>query len=266
MKFPKAKQDRELCEGLPAPHPQSYEPVRFDAAGVWLALSDIHAPYHDETTIRLAVREAKRRGVTGVLLNGDTLDCHEISEHDKDPGAPRYVDELRTGCELVRWLRGQFPKAEIVAKEGNHEERLTRYVMKNAPALFGLPEVTLPHLLKLGDAGVSWVGDRRVIQLGKLCVIHGHEYGGGGGISPAGWLYRKAGYVAMCGHFHRTDMHGGADIRGKQRAAWTTGCACHLHPRYQPLNNWNQGFAIVEVAADGNFSVENRRILHGKVV
>lgn len=265
-RLPVGKHETPDC-GLPAPHPQSYEPRRIDAPGVWLVLSDVHAPYHDRATVELAVREARRRRAVGVLLNGDLLDSHEISDHDKDPGVPRYVEEIGVAIKLLAWVRGQLPDASLVLKEGNHEERLTRYVQKNAPALSGFEEVTLPHLLKLRDVGAEWVGERAVIQLGKLCVIHGHEYkGGGGGANPAAWLHRKAGYVSMCGHFHRSDMHSGKDIRGKSQAAWTTGCACYLHPRYAPLNGWNHGFAFVEVAQDGNFSVENRRVLNGKIV
>lgn len=252
--------------GLPAPHPERYEPFRIDTPGRWLILSDIHAPYHDRTTLELAVTEAKRRGVVGVLLNGDTLDSHEISSHDKDPGAPRYVDEVETGRKLLEWLRGQFPKARLVLKEGNHEERLSRYIIQRAPALFGLEGIDLPALLHFDEVGAEWVTDKRVIALGKLCVLHGHEYRGGGGVNPARWLYLRAKYVAMCGHFHRSSEHGERNVIGTEERAWSLGCACYLYPRYMPLNSWNLGFAFVDVSQDGAFSVENKRVFRGAIV
>ncbi len=187
-----------VASGLPDAHHESYEAFKIDTPGSWLILSDIHVPYHDRTTLELAVAEAKRRGVVGVLLNGDTLDSHEISNHDREPSAPRYIDEVDTGRRLLAWLRSQFPKSRIVLKEGNHEERLSRYIIQRAPALFGLEGIDLPGLMHFKDYGAEWVTDKRVIALGKLCVVHGHEYRGGGGVMPARWLYLRAKYVSMC--------------------------------------------------------------------
>lgn len=251
---------------LPDAHAESYEPCAIDTAGRWLILSDIHAPYHDRTTLELAVAEAKRRGVVGVLLNGDTLDSHEVSNHDRDPSAPRYIEEVETGRKLLAWLRGQFPTARIVLKEGNHEERLTRYIIQRAPALFGLEGIDLPALLHTADIGAEWVSDKRVIRLGRLCVVHGHEYRGGGGVMPARWLYLRTRYVSMCGHFHRTSEHGERNIRGTEERSWSLGCCCFLYPRYMPLNSWNHGFAFVELSGGGDFSVENKRVFEGKIV
>jgi hypothetical protein len=253
---------------MPAAVAAEYTPHAIDRAGWWLILSDIHAPYHDRTTLELAVGEARRRGAVGVLLNGDTLDSHEVSRHDRDPSAPRYVEEVETVKRLLAWLRGQLPRAELVAKEGNHEERLQRYIVGRAPALFGLEGIDLPSLLRFGDVGAAWVSGRRPIALGKLNVIHGHEYPGGAAspVNPARGLYLKARSKALCGHHHQTSEHHARDIRGRAEAAWSVGCACFLHPQYHPLNNWNHGFALVELAADGTFRVENRRVLGGKVV
>lgn len=262
----KHEQDADVS-GLPSPHPEDYTPHEITAAGRWLVLSDIHAPYHDRATIEAAAREAKRRGVVGVLLNGDTLDSHEVSRHDKDPRAPRYVEEVEIGRQLLAWLRGQFPKAELLLKEGNHEERLEAYIVQRAPALFGLDGLDLPGLLRFDDVGATWVTGRRVIALGKLNVVHGHEFLGGctSPVSPARGLYLKARSVAMCGHHHQTSEVHSRNIRQRPESAWSLGCACFLHPRYMPLNNWNHGFAIVEVSDDGEFVVENRRVRNGRL-
>lgn len=241
-------------------------PFVIDTPGRWLVLSDIHVPCHDRTAIELAVAHAKRDGVAGVLLNGDTLDSHEISDHDKDPSAPRYVREVELGAQFLRWVRGQFPAARLVYKEGNHEERLARYVYGRAPALFGLTAVTLRGLLEMDAVGAEVVGDKRVVRMGKLNVIHGHEYRGGGGVNPARWIYLKARSVAMCGHFHRPSEHHAKDISGKHEAAWSTGCLCDLHPLYAPLNEWSHGYAMVEIDSGGGFTVRNMRVLNGKVV
>lgn len=264
--LPAAKHEAKEEPSLPDARPESYDSLRIDAPGRWLVISDIHAPYHDRKTIELAVSEAHRRGIVGVLLNGDTLDSHEISNHDKDPTAPRYIEEIEVGRKLLGWVRGQFPKARLVLKEGNHEERLNRYIIQRAPALFGLEGIDLHSLLHLKDVGAEWVGEKRVIKLGKLCVVHGHEYRGGGGVMPARWLYLRTRYVSMCGHFHRTSEHGERNINSTEERSWSTGCACYLFPKYMPLNSWNHGFAFVDVGRDGSFAVENKRVFDGQVV
>ena len=251
--------DRPTAE-LPEPVVRKYQPLAINTPGLWLVLSDLHLPYHDRRTVEMAVAEARKRAVKGVILNGDVLDSHEISRHDKDPSAPRYVEEVECGKRFLAWVRKQLPKARLIFKEGNHEERLIPYIWGRAPALFGLEGMTLPELLHTADYGIEWVGDKRVIHLGKLNVIHGHEYGRGttGPVNPARGIYLKARSVVLCGHWHRTSEHHEKNIRSRPEAAWSAGCACGLNPQYAPLNNWNHGYAFVEISNGGDFVVDNR--------
>lgn len=269
----------QACQRLPEPAPESggpkmpeslaedTPPLQLSEPGHWLVLSDVHLPHHDKTTCELAINEARRCNAAGVFLNGDILDSGEISDHKKHKSDPRYRDELEMGRQFLRYLRSRMPKARIIYKQGNHELRLSAYVVRNAPALEGVPGVSLPEFLSMKDYGVEWVGDMRVVRLGKLNVVHGHEYRGGvGGVSPARWLWLKARAVAMCGHFHRSGDHFSRNILNYNEGAWSVGCACYLHPEWLPLNDWNHGFAMVELAGDGNFKVRNLRVLNGEVV
>ena len=252
---------------LPAPQHREYKPFEVREAGQWLVLSDVHLPYHDPTTIKIAVAEARKRNVAGVLLNGDLLDSHEVSDHEKDRDALDYRDELLMGQQFLAWLRGQLPRARIVYKEGNHEQRVSRYVIQRAPALDGIEGVNLPGFLSLAKHGVEWVDDKRVVQLGRLPVLHGHEYRGGGGVNPSRWLFLRSISTAMCGHFHRTSEHHQRGLNHTVHGVWSLGCACYLHPRYAPLNEWNHGFAFVTIHdSQGMFHVENRRVLNGALV
>ncbi|AMV28817.1 hypothetical protein VT84_30770 [Gemmata sp. SH-PL17] len=271
MKIPTPKQARAAKKLAPAPAtmppsvPQDFRPFVIDTPGKWLAIFDIHAPYHDIPTLELAASYGRREKVAGVIFGGDFLDCHDLSDHDKDSDAARYQDEIQIGAQLMRWFRSQFPKARLIVKEGNHEERLHRYVMRNARALSGLPGVSTPEFLGLGDIGAEWVGDKRTIALGKLDIVHGHEFHGSGGVYPARWLWAKTRAVVMCGHFHRTSAYHDRDLRGRPEAAWSVGCACYLHPRYARNNSWNHGFAMIEVEPSGRFRVENLRVRDGRI-
>ncbi len=253
---------------LPDPIERDSQPRRLGGAGWWLVLSDVHLPFHDRQAVELAVRRAKKAGARGVLLNGDILDCHSLSRFERSPDDPRYVSEIEMGREFLAWLRHMLPRAEIVWKDGNHEERLYSYLCGKAPELFGLDSLTLPNLLRMPRHGVEHVSDRRVIELGKLHVIHGHEYRPtiSAPVNPARGLFLRAKSVALCGHHHQTSEHHEPTIAGKPQGAWSVGCLCGLSPRYMPLNRWNLGFALVHLGVDGTFEVRNLRVLGGKVV
>ncbi len=252
---------------LPASLADSKPAFVADGATRWLVMGDIHLPYHAPEAVRAAVDDGKRFGADGVLLNGDTLDFYSLSHHYREPDKARVKVEIEQGRELLRWVRAQFPKARLVYKEGNHDERLRRYLAERAPEVFDLEDLHLPQLLKADAVGADWVGDKRVVMVGKLPVIHGHEYRGGGGVQPSRWLYLRTGGSAMTNHFHRTDHYTFRTITDVEVGMWSVGCLCYLKPSYLPLNQWSHGWALVEVSKDGGFTVQNRqRLKCGRVV
>lgn len=240
-------------------------PFQIDSDGQWLILSDIHFPHSDDDTVNAALGEAKILKVKGILLNGDVLDSAEISQHEKHRSNEKYATEIKMGVEFLTYLRKTFPKARIVYKIGNHEERLDAYVIKNAPALEGVEGVNLPSFLHMKELGVECVDDRRIIRLGKLNVMHGHEFRGGGGVNVARWLYLQCGggVAVACGHFHRSSEHHERNVAGFHGAAWGIGCACDLNPHWLSQNKWNLGFATVELSKDGDFHFANHRVFPG---
>jgi len=252
---------------LPEPSDCSHEPYRVDGPGRWLILSDVHIPYHDTNTIRRAVEEARRVGVAGVLLNGDTLDFYQLSKFSRDPSKARVKDEIEKGRQFLAWIRSQFPKSRLIFKEGNHDERLKTYLADRSPELFDLDDLQLVNLLRARETGTEWVADKRAVHLGKLPVFHGHEFSKGQGVNPARWLFLQTTSTGALGHFHRTSEHHEHSYDGRLHGVWSFGCACFLKPLYAPNNKWNHGYGIVELSVDGGFVVTNRRILRdGRVV
>ena len=246
---------------LPEPCHAEYKAVEVNEPGVWGVISDIHIPYHDKRTIEKFVEECQEKRVSGILLNGDILDCYQLSDFLREPGAPQMKEEILKGREFLAWLRGKFPKARIIYKEGNHDDRLKRYLARRAPEIYELEDIWLPNLLRINDLGAEWVGDKRVIMLGKLPVIHGHEYSGGGGVMPARWFYLRTGGSVLGGHFHQPSYYPFRTIRDEEVGCWSTGCACFLSPAYRPLNQWAHGWAMVEIHQGGGYRVHPRRLL-----
>lgn len=246
---------------IPEPCVLTYEPYTVDVVGMVGILCDCHIPYHDVSVIRKWVDECKRTAAKVIFLNGDVLDCYQMSDFVRERSKPRMVEEIHKGRQFLEYLRSTFPHARIILKEGNHDERLKRYIANRAPDLDDLPDIYLPSLLRAEQFGVEWVAEKRVVMVGKLPVIHGHEYQGGGGVMPARWLYLRTGDTALTGHFHQPSNYTFRTIMDREVGMWSVGCACSLKPAYRPLNQWSHGYAMCEVSNGGGYAVENRRIL-----
>lgn len=230
-----------------------------------LVLSDIHAPFHDIDALMLAIEYGIDAKPDAVLLNGDTLDFYAVSDHENDPRKVRWNEELNTCRDLLHMIRTAFPDIPIYFKEGNHEYRMERHLMRHAPVLIGMQEFELPVLLRMGEVGVEYIRNKRMIHAGKLTIGHGDEWKGSGGVSPGRWVGLRAKESVLIGHFHRVSEHIDRTIRGDIRGYWSTGCLCELQPAYLPYNEWSHGFAVVHLDADGSFEVDNKKIINGRV-
>lgn len=230
-----------------------------------LVLSDIHVPFHDIEALKIAIKYGIAAKPDAVLLNGDTLDFYAISDHERDPRKIKWVGELEAGRQVLRMIRKAFPNVPIYFKEGNHEYRLERHLMKYAPVLIGMPEFELPTLLRFAEVGIEYIRNKRMVYAGELTIGHGDEWKGSGGVNPARWTSLRARESALVGHFHRASEHIERTVRGKVRGFWSTGCLCELQPTYLAMNDWCHGFAVVNIEVDGSFEVDNKKIVNGKV-
>jgi predicted phosphodiesterase len=224
-----------------------------------LVLPDIHVPYHNMEAIRTALTDGRIFGADTVILLGDTMDCHMLSTHKKMRGALDMVKEVEMTRELMAFIRKALPKAEIFYMEGNHEQRLTRHMEENSPALVGFDAITLPSLLNLEeDFNIKYLRTGELITCGRMTFIHGHELKGLGGINPARKLYLRAKTSTICGHFHRPDTFFTRDIRGEGIECHVLGTLGSLSPHYHPLNEWRHGYGLVDIAKSGKFKVHNQ--------
>lgn len=236
-----------------------------------LRLSDIHFPIHDADAVNAALDYGRQHDPTVILLDGDIADLSEFSTHERTTLANYVTEEIVMIVEFLDALRALFPNARIIWKEGNHEARFLKYLIRKAPELLATDCFELMGFIRFisgrADAtmNVEWVDGQRIIRAGKLALLHGHEFRGGGGVNPARWLYLRTGENAVCGHFHRTSEHSEPSLSGEQRGAWSTGCLCHLSPDYLRHNKWNHGFAWIDVLDNGNFRLKNIRILDGEI-
>jgi len=231
-----------------------------------LILSDVHIPYHNIKALQAAVQYGKSKGVDTVILNGDALDFYSVSRHEKNPNERDLKREVELGREFFGWIRGMFPKAKIYWKIGNHEDRWEKYLMDNANDIAWIEELQLSKLLKVERLGIEIIETEKIAKLGKLNLIHGHEFkGGGGGVNPARWLSLRTKATAACGHFHRTSHNIDKQLDGSIVSCWSIGALCEMNPKWLPYNDWNHGFATAEVEDNGAFVLDNKMIIDGRI-
>ena len=253
---------------MPASDEESYEPYLLGEAFPMLVCSDIHIPYHDQDALEIALERGIDIGAKTVILLGDVVDFYQASIFTQDPRRRDVADEIAMLREVLTRIRAAFPKANIVYKFGNHEERFDLYLMRNAPALFGLESMHLKEQVGLAEMKIDVVTNKRLIRAGHLNLIHGHEYSFSisNPVNPARGLYLRAKKSTLCGHFHQSSNHTERSINGDIISCWSLGCLCGLHPEYRPLNSWSHGFAEIYHDEEEMFSVKNRLIVRYRLV
>lgn len=236
----------------------------FDLDGVKRVgiISDVHIPYHSEIAFSAAVKHLKTMKPDCILLNGDFADFYSISRWQKDPRKRDFRMERGLLKQGLEWIRGEFPKARMVFKKGNHEERWDHYLWNHAPEICDMEHIQMEHWLDFEKLGIEMVEEQRPIMAGKLPVCHGHELPRGlsSPVNQARGAFMRTIHTILVGHGHRTSGHSEPDMWGDEIFCWSTGCLADLNPEYARINKWNWGFAAVDVASNGEFDVDNFRI------
>ncbi len=228
-----------------------------------LVLSDVHIPFHSKKHFEMAIERGIKNDVDFVLLNGDFLDFYGLSRWEKDPRIRNFMDERVMMVAGLNYIRSRFPKARIVFKEGNHEERYECYMATKAAEIFGIEDFEFEKVFRLNDFGIEYVKNKRPIKLNELFILHGHEYkfNISNPVNPARGLYMRTKVNSMCGHFHQSSNHSESNLEGKYITTWSIGHLGDPHPKYMPLNKWNWGFAEIETCGDRSFQVHNYKII-----
>lgn len=230
-----------------------------------LLMGDLHIPFHDNKAIQAAIDYGKKENVDCIYLNGDIADFYQCSFHEKDPRKVSISEELEATREFFAYLRNEFPKAIIYYIPGNHELRLERYLHVKAPELLNIDEFRLDVLLKVAEYNIIFIPHGSKVYFGKLLVEHGDKLRGSGGVNPARTLSLKLKRHSICGHFHRTTESITKVYDSDSIITYSVGCLCDLEQAYLPISDHNHGGAIVEMLGGGEFSVDNFKIVNGKI-
>lgn len=163
-----------------------------------LIIPDSHFPYEDKKAFALMIKAAKGFKPDRVVILGDFGDFYGVSSHSKNPERAFRLEEeiaaINAGLDLVQSVGAKY--YDFV--EGNHCDRLRRYLQDKAPELSG--QISIPQLLRLKDRGFSFTPYKRMLKIGKLNVTH--DLGKAGKTAHYQALDTVQGNIVL-GHTHR---------------------------------------------------------------
>lgn len=220
-----------------------------------LFMSDIHFPFHDKEAWGLALRVLRKVQPDLIWLGGDIIDFYAVSHWERSPKRRTMLqDEIDVAVKELRKVRKAAPNARMVLQEGNHEDRLRRYLWGRAPELAGLAALELPKLLHFEKLGIEFIGHGNPTKVGHLWHIHGDEVGGGY-VNIARGKLLKLFHNVIFGHHHKAQVDTIRALNGKTYAAWGNGCLCGMYPEYVANPQWTHGLSLVRYAKGGAFHV-----------
>lgn len=252
---------------IPDGEEREYQPYELPSVNnSILYVSDIHFPFQDKASVLIALEDAKDKRVNTVILGGDILDFYSLSRFDKEPNKENFIQSREMFWQFIDTINTMLPNAKVFWIEGNHENRFSKYMLLKAPEIFKVTEFSMRFLFDLRTLGVEYIDRKQFIKAGSLNIMHGHEYKTvSQGVNPARGMFLRARNSVVFGHYHKTSEHTSADIRDNITSVYSVGCLCYLHPEYMPLNDWNSGFALIEIHKDGTYMVKNKKIVGGKI-
>ena len=232
-------------------------------------ISDLQVPFHDPKAIDICFEHLTKEGIDTLFINSDLVDFYQLSDFQKDPRVRKFDEEYETILEMLGYIRKSFPDLIIYYNlDGNHEFRYERYMRTKAPELLGLKLFEIEDILKLNDFGIKPIKNIDHIKFGHLPIIHGDTtFRRGSGVSPAKTLFDRVKQSAIASHVHRTsEFTTKNQFDGEVFTCWTTGHLMHQNVEYcKHTDQYNQGFAILEKEKNGDYRVDNKRIINGKV-
>lgn len=230
-----------------------------------LIFNDVHIPFQDDLALDSVLDFALDYKPTIITINGDLIDFYQISKFSKDPTRKKIFKEINEAKVFLEKLRANHPDAQIHYKEGNHEQRLTRYIIEYAKEIYELIDNLLQKKLGLKELDIKY--HIKPFRIGKLWHLHGHEKPGGSYnpeyITNVMWKYIHDHFIV--GHYHRNQNKTFKKITNENFWGGAVGyLAGELD--YAILNNWTQGFATINYDKDGNFKAKIFDICEGKIL
>lgn len=212
-------------------------------------LPDCHVPFHDQKAVDLAVKVIKDFKPDVLVHLGDLADFHSLSAHRKDPTKnTSFLTELEKVHKVMDQLDNLAPRK--VFCEGNHCNRLQRYLFDRAPELY--PFMTVESALQLKERGWEYHPYQEVVTIGPVSFVHDLGYSGVNGARQTAQAFPGN---LVYGHSHRTSSFTMGNLKRDTYTCWNIGWlgdsrAIEYLPSVKIKQDWTKGFMLINV--EGN--------------
>lgn len=221
-----------------------------------LFIPDSHFPSVDRRAFNLMLDIAAEFKPDEVIYLGDFFDCYSVSQYDKDPNHNFNLleEELVDGQKALEEVEKRTKAKKFTFLEGNHENRITRYVnayaAKIATSLSTREILGIPRYyryLPYGQKGHYRVGNW-VATHGTICGKH-----------VASAMISKYGCNVIFGHVHRIQRYQSTNFHGETLTGVTCGWLGDKEEAAEYVKNvadWAHGFALGYFLPSGRGFIE----------
>ncbi len=215
-----------------------------------IIVNDTQIPFQDPKTLQAVHKFWDDFGPDLEVYNGDIIDFYSISSFDKNPTrAFKLQDELDDTYEWLFSRAEANPNARRIFIEGNHEDRLRRFLWKEAADLSSLRVLNFEELMRFKELGMEDLTYMSVLDFLGFRIQHGWKASGGSTpwpINVGRFMAQKEGSSGLCGHTHRASIYCWTTSRGSHSYV-ENGCLCRFDLEFAPFPNWQQAFSYGEV-------------------
>ena len=222
-----------------------------------MVTSDYHVPYMDVKAYEVMKQYIKDYKPNHFVINGDMMDFYKLSKFEKSPDRKSTTNQdIHVAKNILEDLRNTLGKrCKMYFLEGNHENRLQRYLWKN-PELSDMNELRIDYLLHLDKYNIKftpvdgdyWRTDTGHLKLADTLIMHGDNRLNGASTSKySGYSVKNTilgstqmntiiGHIHRLNHFYHTTPYN--TLQGME-------CGCLCEPT--GTANWQQGFVTFEM-------------------
>ncbi len=231
--------------------------------GTAAILQDTHNPFQDQRVLREVELFLGELQPELIVYPGDMGDFYQISKFNKSPSrADKLQEDLGSTASMFKRHRKLCPNTRMIFEDGNHEDRLRKFLWGVSPALASLKCLTIESLYKLKESDVEHIPyEEGLLINGNFMITHSDLIRAHSGYTAKG-MSDKHGGSGIHGHSHRLGSYYKRNRFGIY-GWWENGCLCDLNPDWIQNPNWQQGFSLVHFKKE-RFWVEQLQIIQRK--
>ena len=227
--------------------PREFREVEIDSAPDGykiIIVNDLQRPFQDPKTVRAVEGFWNDFQPDLEVYDGDILDFYGISTFDQNPSRRfKIQDEIDDTHGWLDQRAEANPNAKRVFIEGNHEDRLRRFLWKFASEISSLRALEFESLMRFDDLGIEDLKYNSVLDFLGYRIEHGNKTSSSKAypVNVSRYMAIATGSSGLCGHTHRFSTYAWTDASGSHSYI-ENGCLCSFNLEYAPFPNWQQAF------------------------